>query len=555
MQPHTESGFYQPSRNPLRAMMSHLRAWFRPLANLRRQVTARTNERDRLWNSTNDLMGVAGPGGRLIAINPAWSKLLGLSSEQILAKPLAELIDAFAQAHGAGLATRLAAGEMVTGFVGQMTAAEGGTRVVMWDAVPDGGNIHVVGRDITALQQAEEQLRQSQKMEAVGQLTGGIAHDFNNLLTAIGGSLELMHVRLAQGRTVELERYLVTAEQAAKRAVALTHRLLAFSRRQTLVPASTNINRLVKDMEELLSGTMGPSIAVEVVTAGGLWNTRVDPHQLENALLNLCLNARDAMPDGGRLTIETSNKWLDASEGTKRDLPPGQYVALSVSDNGCGMSKELIAHVFEPFFTTKPIGQGTGLGLSMVYGFVRQSGGQARIYSEVGFGARVSLYLPRDPSEEAEAEAGGGAIDPEGQSAVNRESVLVVDDEPAICMLVAEVLGDLGYRVMEAANAAEALNVIQSPARVDLLISDVGLPGGMNGRQLAEAARQLRPGLKTLFITGYAENAMLTHGHLEPGMHAMSKPFAMAELAAKVRRVISDPAHLPPGGSGHGGAA
>jgi PAS domain S-box-containing protein len=505
---------------------------------LQTQVTLRTDERDRLWASTNDLMGTVGSDGYLIAINPAWSKLLGWASDEILAKPLAELVDTFAGSEPASVAARLAAGEIVSGFVGHMVPKDGERRAVMWDAVPDGEHIHIVGRDITVLQQTEEQLRQSQKMEAVGQLTGGIAHDFNNLLTAIDGSLELLQARLDQGRIKDLERFLITAQQASKRAAALTHRLLAFSRRQTLVPAPTNINRLVTGMEDMVRRTMGPAITVEVVTALGLWNTLVDPHQLENALLNLCLNAHDAMPDGGKLTMETNNKWLDGTESLKRELPAGQYVSLCVSDNGNGMTKEVIAHVFEPFFTTKPIGMGTGLGLSMVYGFALQSGGQAHVYSEVGQGTRVCLYLPRHLGLEADVtEKMPEAIAPPhvGQ----RETVLVVDDEPAIRMLVSEVLEEIGSTVIEAGDGAAGLAVLQSDTRIDLLITDVGLPGGMNGRQLVDVARLQRSDLKVLFITGYAENAMLSHGHMEPGMHVLTKPFAMAALASRVREIIS----------------
>ena len=252
-----------------------------------------------------------------------------------------------------------------------------------------------VAEAIAERKHAEEALRQSQKMEAVGQLTGGIAHDFNNLLTGIIGSLDLLQVRLRQGRTTEIDRYVAAAQGASKRAAALTHRLLAFSRRQTLDPKPTDVNRLVIGMEELIRRTVGPQITVEVVTAGGLWSTLIDSSQLENALLNLCINARDAMPEGGRITIETANKWLDERAAKDRDLPPGQYLSLCVTDNGTGMTPDVIARAFDPFFTTKPIGQGTGLGLSMVYGFVRQSGGQVRIYSEVGHGTTMCLYLPR----------------------------------------------------------------------------------------------------------------------------------------------------------------
>ncbi len=387
-----------------------------------------------------------------------------------------------------------------------------------------------------ALMAAEEQLRQSQKMEAVGQLTGGLAHDFNNLLTGITGSLELLQTRLSQGRLSELERYALAAQGAASRAAALTHRLLAFSRRQTLDPRPADANRLVAGMEELIRRTTGPAIALEVVTAGALWPVLVDPPQLENALLNLAINARDAMPEGGRLTIETANRWLDERSAKQRDLTPGQYVSICVSDTGTGMTPDVVARAFDPFFTTKPIGLGTGLGLSMIYGFVRQSGGQARIYSELGRGATICLYLPRHFEE-----AAGLAATPEPALPRARvgETVLVIDDEPTVCMLVTEVLQDLGYAAIEAGDGASGLRILQSDVRIDLLITDVGLPGGLNGRQVADAARTLRPGLKVLFMTGFAENAVLNHGHLDRDMHVLTKPFAMDAMARRIKDLLA----------------
>ena len=385
---------------------------------------------------------------------------------------------------------------------------------------------------------AEEQLRQAQKMEAIGQLTGGLAHDFNNLLTGILGSLELLQTRAAQGRLSEADRYINAAQGAAKRAAALTHRLLAFSRRQTLDPKPVSINRLVAGMDELVRRTMEPAITLEVVAAGGLWITLIDPGQLETALLNLCINARDAMPDGGRLTIETGNRWLDARAAHERDLPPGQYVSLCVTDTGIGMTPDVARRAFDPFFTTKPIGMGTGLGLSMVYGFVRQSGGQARIYSEPGQGAMVCLYLPRYHGRDDGGEGNTAVAPSQTPRAVQNKTVLVVDDEPTVRMLVTEVLEDLGYTAIEAADGAAGLQVLGSDIRLDLLITDVGLPGGMNGRQVADAARAKRPDLEVLFITGYAENALVGNGHLEPGMQVVTKPFAVDALAARIRAII-----------------
>ena len=386
----------------------------------------------------------------------------------------------------------------------------------------------------------EDALRQAQKMEAVGQLTGGLAHDFNNLLTGISGSLDLLQKRVAQGRLGDLDRYLVAAQGASKRAAALTHRLLAFSRRQTLDPKSTNVTKLVAGMADLIRRTVGPGITLETIDMAGLWTALVDPHQLENALLNLCINARDAMPDGGRITIETANRWMDDRAARERDLPPGQYLSLCVSDTGTGMPPDVVARAFDPFFTTKPLGQGTGLGLSMIYGFARQSGGQVRIYSEVGQGTMVCIYLPRHYGEGNEAIAEADRDDEAVPRAIEGETVLVVDDEPTVRMLVTDVLEDIGYSALEAEDGPSGLKILQSRARVDLLVTDVGLPGGMNGRQVADAARVLRPGLKVLFITGDAENAVVGNGHLAPGMAVLTKPFAMDDLAAKIRTLIEE---------------
>jgi signal transduction histidine kinase len=379
-------------------------------------------------------------------------------------------------------------------------------------------------------------LVQSQKMEAVGQLTGGLAHDFNNLLMGITGSLQLLESRVAQGRADEIDRYIGAAQGAAKRASALTHRLLAFSRQQTLEPKVTDINRLVAGMEDLIRRTIGPAVALETVANVDLWATLVDQSQLENALLNLCINARDAMTSGGKLTIETCNHWLDKHGTIEQDFVPGQYVILSVTDSGVGMTAEVIARAFDPFFTTKPRGQGTGLGLSMIYGFAKQSGGHARIYSEPGNGTRVCIYLPRHLGSliETDEVREGTKLSHRG----SREAILVVDDEPVIRMLVAEVLDELGYSALQAADGPTALKILQSNTPIGLLITDVGLPGGMNGRQVADAARAVQPGVKVLFITGYAENTLLTHGQFEPGTQVLTKPFLMEVLAERVQDLM-----------------
>ena len=507
-------------------------------------LAERTAERDRLWRISRDPFLVSDQDGRWLRASPAWTEILGWSEAELVGRTSEWMQHPDDLERTRAERAGLAAGRTTRRFESRFRGRDGGYRWFSWTAVPEGGLLYCVARDVSAEKEQaqareslEEQLRQSQKMEAVGQLTGGLAHDFNNLLTGVIGSLELLQARMAQGRVQEVERYANAAQGAARRAAALTHRLLAFSRRQTLDPKPTDVNRLVAGMEELIRRTIGPGIAMEpLVAAGGLWATLVDPGQLENALLNLCINARDAMPDGGKLTIETGNRWLDERAASERDLAPGQYVSLCVSDTGAGMAPEVAAKAFDPFFTTKPIGQGTGLGLSMTYGFVRQSGGQARIYSEVGQGTMVCLYLPRHL---------GGAVGAEGATAPGAspraeqgETVLVVDDEPTVRMLVTAVLEDLGYTALEAADGAAGLRVLQSDVRIDLLVTDVGLPH-MNGRQVADAARVARPGLKVLFITGYAENAVLSHGHLDPGMHVLTKPFAMDALASRIRTLIA----------------
>jgi signal transduction histidine kinase len=383
----------------------------------------------------------------------------------------------------------------------------------------------------------EQALRQSQKMEAIGQLTGGVAHDFNNLLQVIIGNIETIQRHLPD----ELGRLQRAARQAmsgAQRAASLTQRLLAFARRQPLDPKPIDVNVLVNGMSEMIHRTLGETISVETVLGAGLWRTEADPNELEAAVLNLAVNARDAMPSGGRLTLETANAHIDeAYVTTHRELVPGQYVALSVSDTGVGMDATTIAQAFEPFFTTKPVGKGTGLGLSQVYGFVKQSGGHVKIYSEVGQGTTIKLYLPRLTETAAAEMATDHQPYPE---ATAEETVLVLEDDDEVRAYSAEILRELGYRVIEAHDGPAALRLLDQQPRVDLLFTDVVLPGGMTGAQVAARARATRPSLKVLFTTGYARNAIIHHGRLDKGVQLITKPFSFEDLAAKIRDILDN---------------
>jgi PAS domain S-box-containing protein len=504
-----------------------------------RDITAEraaARDHERIWTLSPVLKVVSSMSGTVSTVNPAWTEALGWSLDATRGKNLLDFITEEDRKVGAAaLLTLSSQGSLRDQQLSVLTQA-GERRQIVWSFVRENETIYGFGRDVTEQRSAEEALRQSQKMEAVGQLTGGIAHDFNNLLQGITGSLDLVQKRIAQGRLSELDRFVSGAMTSANRASALTHRLLAFSRRQPLDPRPVRANPLVSSMEDLLRRTLGEGIELELVLAGGLWLTRCDPNQLESAILNLAINARDAMPAGGKLVIETCNAHLDSRySAQQREVRAGQYVCICVTDTGTGMSADVAARAFEPFFTTKPIGQGTGLGLSMIYGFARQSEGYAKIYSELGKGTTLKIYLPRYRgvapqeedlpylSDEHAAEAG--------------ETVLVVEDEPVVRGLIVEVLNDLGYRALEAADGPTGLEILQSKRRIDLLVTDVGLPG-LNGRQVADAGRQLRPGLQVLFMTGYAENAALASGFLEPGMQMVTKPFAMEVLASRIREMI-----------------
>jgi len=389
---------------------------------------------------------------------------------------------------------------------------------------------------IAATEKAEAALRQSQKMEALGQLTGGIAHDFNNMLAIVIGSLGLLKRRAARGET-KLEQFADAALDGAQRASALTQRLLAFSRQQALRPEAVDVNKLVAGMSELLRRTLGESIRIETVLGAGVWKTHVDPHELENALLNLAVNSRDAMPGGGKLTIETVNSHVDESYTSDVELKPGHYVMIAVSDTGAGMTTDVIAKAFDPFFTTKGVGKGTGLGLSQVYGFVRQTGGHIKIYSEVGQGTAVKIYLPRFLGTVTRAPA---PVTEPASAEKHSGTVLVVEDEPTVRSFGVSALGELGYRPIEAENPADALELLDLHPEIDILFTDVVMPD-MNGRQLADAALKRRPDLKVLFTTGYTRNAVVHNGVLDAGVHLLSKPFTIDQLGTALKHVTKPP--------------
>ena len=505
-------------------------------------AAVKLRERSRIWNVTQDLLVIVDRDGVWRTVNPAWTRTFGWSDAELLNRT-SEWLE---HPDDGGL-TRMDVGHLIEGnltvrFESRFRHKDGSYRWLSWTGVPDQDRIFAVARDVTAekaaterLRATEEALRQSQKMEAVGQLTGGIAHDFNNLLTGIVGSLDLLQTRLNRGRADNAARYIDAAMTSANRAAALTHRLLAFARRQPLVPKGVDVNQLILSLEDLLRRTIGETIELKVAAADDLWCTLCDPNQLDSALLNLAINARDAMPEGGKLTIATSNARLDSVTADTPALSPGDYICIEVTDSGVGMSAEVAARAFDPFFTTKPIGQGTGLGLSMIYGFARQSNGHATIDSRLGQGTTIRLYLPRHQ---------GGAAAPLGMAAkatehaFTGETVLVVEDEPIVRGVILEMLQDQGFRTLEAIDGPSGLRILRASTRIDLLLTDVGLPG-ISGRQLADQAREYRPGLKVLFMTGYAESAAISQGFLQAGMEMVTKPFELDNLSRKIRSMIS----------------
>jgi PAS domain S-box-containing protein len=509
---------------------------------LAHEAAAHAADRDRVWRISHDVMAAASLAtGRFLTVNPAFTGTFGWSAEEATSMPFMDMVHPDDKQDVALHMQVLAAGTPLVRYETRVMHKDGSHRWVSWTIVPAGELLYGVARDITAEKQqrqallmAEDALRQSQKMEAVGQLTGGLAHDFNNMLAGVAGHLELMKLRIRMGKVEDLGERIDSALGVTQRAAALTHRLLAFSRRQALDPKPIAVNGLVASITELVTHTAGPQIRLETRLEPALWTAFCDPNQLESALLNLANNARDAMPDGGTLLIETANVTLDeAAAGRHPGLQPGEHVVIRVRDSGSGMTPDVLARAFDPFFTTKPMGQGTGLGLSMVYGFATQSRGHVCIDSEPGRGTTVRLTLPRHhlPPEPASAPA-----DPQAtpDATPGKGAVLVVDDENNVREVVAEMLRLHGYAVLEAADAHAALRLLQAGPAPDVLVTDIGLPGGMNGRQLADIARAQHPQLPVLLITGYAESTVMKNVSLPPRMELLTKPFPMNALLARV---------------------
>ena len=512
---------------------------------LEREVAERTRERDRVWQNSRDLLVVVGKDGIFRAVNPAWTAILGHKPAEVAGRSFLDFIwPDDAELTQGGLDAAASRGDL-TNFENRYSHQDGTARWISWHTSAEGDVVYAYGRHVTAekeaaarLEAAQEQLRQAQKMEAVGQLTGGVAHDFNNLLQIVVGNLEILQRGLLPEDAGRLRRSADNAMTGAKRAATLTQRLLAFSRRQPLAPKPVDANALMSGMSDLLSRALGETIELETVLAGGLWRTEADPNQLESAILNLAVNARDAMPNGGKLTVETVNARLDeAYAQSNLEVRPGQYVVISVSDTGSGMDRATMARVFEPFFTTKQVGKGTGLGLAMVYGFIKQSGGHVKLYSEPGQGTTVKIYLPRLARSVEEDKPVPVSAIPEASPT---ETILVVEDDDDVRAYSVEVLRELGYRVLEASDGPSALAALERPGAFDvrLLFTDIVLPGGLSGADLARTATALRPGLKVLFTTGYARNAIVHQGRLEEEVELITKPFTYADLAAKVRDVL-----------------
>ncbi len=517
------------------------------------QTSARETEalNRAVLNSVLTQIAVLDRGGKILTVNDVWRRYLQenagadgrlpgaaeVGNSYLSAwRQAGERGDAAAKKFAAGL-TAVLDGEAESFTFEYASPSELDKRWFLLTATPlntAAGGAAVAHLDITERKILEEQVRQSSRLEAIGQLTGGVAHDFNNLLTVIFGNAELLREQLPEEPLAQELADMILG--AARSAAELTRGLLAFARKQTLNPVPVDGNRLLAALNPLLSRTLGEHIRIEIVKEERLWHAIVDPTQLESALLNLCINSRDAMPDGGRLVIETANVRLDEEYAQRQvDVKAGEYVLIAVADSGVGIPAQILGLVFEPFFTTKETGKGTGLGLPMVYGFVKQSGGHIAIYSEVGHGTTVRMYFPRmiGPADTVTPSTTGRFKIIRGS-----ESILLVEDDEQVRRLALGHLKALGYQVLQARNGLQALDMLRQPVHVDLLFTDVVMPGGMSGRQLADAALQLRPELKVLFTSGYSEDAIMHHGRLDPGVHLLAKPYRRSDLARRVRALL-----------------
>jgi PAS domain S-box-containing protein len=500
-------------------------------------------DRDRIWNLSPVLKVVASRAGVISAVNPSWTHVLGWQPGETIGRSIVEFVEPEDREAAAKRLARVSAGAAIMTSESVLVMRDGGRRRISWTSVPDADTIYAFGRDITAeteaaaaLASSEAALRQAQKMEAIGQLTGGVAHDFNNLLQVVSGNLQLLSRDIAGNDNAA--RRIHNAMEGVARGSRLASQLLAFGRRQPLAPKVINLGKLIRGMDEMLRRALGETIEIESVVAGGLWNTLVDPGNVENALLNLAINARDAMEGSGKLTIEAGNAVLDSDYARAHpDVVPGRYVMLAVTDTGSGIPADIVDKVFDPFFSTKPEGKGTGLGLSMVYGFVKQSGGHVKIYSEPGEGTTIRLYLPR--SAEAEDEL---VSHDSGPIAGGTETILVAEDDRGVRDTVIETLTDLGYRVLQAPDAKSALAIVESGIPIDLLFTDVVMPGPMKSTELARKAVERLPGLSVLFTSGYTENSIVHEGRLDEGVELLSKPYSLEQLARKVRHQLANAA-------------
>jgi len=510
-------------------------------ATLEEQVSVRTAERDRIWRLSKDIMLVADFNAHLAAVNPAFTSILGWREQDVMGSSFLDLVHPDDVQPTIQQVGSLSSGGHVYRFENRYRRRDGSYCTLSWTAVPGDGHIHAIGRDITAdlqhaeaMRRTEAALQQSQKMETIGKLTGGVAHDFNNLLQVISGNLQLLAPQLAN--MAQARRRVDNALASVQRGAKLASSLLAFARKQPLEPKVVKVSRLITGMEDMLRRSLGEEIEIETVVSGGLWSTSIDVVQVENAILNLAINARDAMEGSGKLTIEVNNALLDATYcASHPDVTPGQYVVIAVSDTGSGMTPEVLERAFEPFYSTKAEGKGTGLGLSMVYGLVKQSGGHIKIYSEVGEGTTIKLYLPRT----REAEDTYVALDV--QPVVGgTETVLVAEDDDAVRATVVDMLTELGYRVLKASDASAALTVIDSGIPIDLLFTDVVMPGPLRSPELARKARERLPEVAVLFTSGYTENAIVHGGRLDRGVELIGKPYTKESLARKIRHVLAN---------------